>query len=116
MEETIAIGIILALVVLVIVSMGSMFFHTVLPGIYYGLAMSLVYVFYQLDRLFSVQCFPHLPWLMWGIWGGLFGAALAFWPVAPRYGLRAWRVWILCAPLLLMFAVMLLCSIARALG
>ena len=99
MEEAIIwIIIIIAIIILLL----PVLFKYILPGLYAGLAVLAFYVFYLLDALFSASLTPHAPFLMWLCWGALFGAAFAFWTVAPRYGLRGQRHFILIAPCALM--------------
>lgn len=90
-----------------------------LPAIIRYLLPTLVMVFstlsyllcYGFDHLFSARLYPHAPWVMWCLWGGVIGAAFGFWTVAPRYGLRHRRPLILLLP----FPLMLLIASIRVL-
>ena len=56
MEETIAMGvIILALLIVLVIFIGSVFCGVVLTGLYYGLVKGAVYLFYLFDRLCGVH-------------------------------------------------------------
>lgn len=90
-----------ALVVLAII-----FGPQLLTGVYWFFAMLAQGAVFFFDNLFSAALVPGIPWLMWVVWGMLIGAALGFWTLAPIYGLRQYRVAILCAPLGLMLLVM----------
>jgi len=85
----------------------------IVPGIYFGIAILALFLFYGLDQLFSVIFIPRVPWLMWGLWGGIIGSTLGFWSVAPRYGLRGKRLWITLSPFILMLLVMSLSLLFR---
>ena len=107
MEETLGwVIVVIAILVLLIVGLNY------LPGgIYWSLAVLGFAVHYSLDQLFSANLIPNAPWLMWIIWGAVIGAAFAFWTLAPIYGIRKQRGYILLAPLapmLLLMAVRLL--------
>lgn len=55
-----------------------------------------------MDELSNAPLLPGAPWVMWLVWGAIIGAALAFWTVAPIYGLRKQRLWIVLLPFVLM--------------
>ena len=71
-------------------------------AIYALLAALGMILFTALDELCSASLIPAAPWLMWMLWGALIGAALAFWTMAPVFGLRKHRSLIGVAPLILM--------------
>lgn len=79
----------------------------VLGGLYWLFSALGYFVFGTLDGLFSAPLAPHAPWVMWGVWGAIIGATLAFWTLAPVYGLRKQRAWIAAAPFILMLVVAL---------
>lgn len=74
----------------------------ILIGIYWFFAVVSHQFFGAMDELSSASLIPGAPWVMWLIWGAVIGAALAFWTLAPIYGLRKQRAWIALAPFLLM--------------
>lgn len=74
-------------------------------ALYALLAAFALLVFTALDELCSAPLIPAAPWVMWMIWGALLGASLAFWTVAPVFGLRKQRPLIGIAPLILMAIV-----------
>ena len=55
-----------------------------------------------LDTATGAQVLRGAPWVMWTLWGAIFGAALGYWLVAPLYGHRENRVLLLVLPLLAM--------------
>ena len=104
MEEVIA-WILVILAVLVVL---PFVFRYIVVGFYWFLAVFSFLAFALLDELFSASFVPGAPWVMWLFWGAVIGAALAFWLLAPIYGLRHRRPLIAASPFLLMSAVMLL--------
>lgn len=58
----------------------------------------------SLDAATGAAALPGAPWVMWALWGGVFGAALGNWLLAPLYGGRELRA----MPLLLLVLAMLL--------
>ncbi len=104
MEENIG-RVIIVIAILVLLIAGFQF----LPGgLYWTLAVCGFATHYTLDQLFSAQLIPFAPWLMWIIWGAVIGLALAFWTIAPIYGLREQRRFIMCTPVGLMLVVMVI--------
>ncbi len=79
-----------------------------LTGTYWLGAVLSVAVFAFLDALFSARATPNAPWMMWVVWGIVVGLAMAFWTIAPVYGLRKQRPLILAVPFALMLLVILL--------
>ena len=79
----------------------------ILIGIYWFISVVAYLFFGLMDELTSAPFLPAAPWAMWLIWGAMIGAALAFWTVAPIYGLRKYRAWIVAAPFLLMTLIAL---------
>ena len=67
-------------------------------------------VLLSVDWLVGARLTPGTPAIMWAIWGAILGGTLAFWLVAPIYGLRKMRPLIVAAPLLLMGAIALLAN------
>lgn len=55
-----------------------------------------------LDIVTGGHILPSAPWVLWTMWGGVFGAALGYWLIAPLYGNRENRSLVLWLPLLLM--------------
>lgn len=80
----------------------------VLAGVYCILIGAVMVMIAVLDGATSASLFASAPAVMWAIWGGIIGGALAFWMVAPLYGLRKQRPLIASAPFVLMGAVALL--------
>jgi hypothetical protein len=72
------------------------------PGLYWFFAVVCTGILAGLDGLFSAALLPRAPWILWAIWGGVLGGVLAFWTVAPVYGLRERRPHLLLAPVGLM--------------
>ena len=103
MEEAIA-WILVIIAVLVVLPFVIQY---VLIGIYWFLAAAGYLYFGAMDTLTSAELLPNAPWVMWMLWGAVIGASLAFWTIAPIYGLRKQRVWIAVWPFILM-AVMAL--------
>jgi len=69
----------------------------------YWLIVAISHQFFGImDELSNAPLLPGAPWVMWLIWGAIIGAALAFWTVAPIYGLRKQRLWIVLLPFVLM--------------
>jgi hypothetical protein len=56
----------------------------------------------SLDFAVGAQSLRGAPWVMWTLWGAVFGGALGYWLVAPQYGNRENRAFILLWPLLAM--------------
>lgn len=95
--------------ILVIIALLILFGFTaryVIWGVFWFLASLGFLVFSALDGLFSAALLPATPWLMWVVWGAVIGGAAGFWSVAPVYGLRRHRPWILAAPFGLMLLVL----------
>jgi len=74
----------------------------VVIGIYWFFAAISHQFFGAMDELGSASLIPGAPWVAWLLWGAVIGAALAFWTVAPIYGLRKQRLWIVLLPFVLM--------------
>lgn len=55
-----------------------------------------------LDTATGAQALRGAPWLMWTLWGAVFGGSLGYWLVAPLYGQRENRALLLLGPLLAM--------------
>jgi len=71
-------------------------------GIYWFFAAVSHQFFGVMDELTNAPLIPGAPWVAWLLWGAVIGAALAFWTVAPIYGLRKQRLWIVLLPFVLM--------------
>lgn len=87
-----------------------------------GIVLTTVYWVFASIAFLLLTCFdgltslPSAPAVMWAIWGGVIGAALGFWTIAPVYGVRKFRALILAAPFVLMLgfsAVRAMASIPR---
>jgi hypothetical protein len=74
----------------------------ILIGVYWFFAVVSHHFFGVMDELTSAPLIPGAPWVAWLLWGAVIGAALAFWTVAPIYGLRKQRAWIALLPFALM--------------
>jgi len=72
-----------------------------LAGIYTALAFLSVIILGVIDNIFGGFARSGNPVLMWALWGGILGASIGFWTVAPIYGVRSARPWIVSAPLLM---------------
>jgi hypothetical protein len=101
----IAVGLAIAAWVISMIVMAVMY---VLAGIYCIFIGAIMVVLAVLDGATSASLFASAPAVMWAIWGAIIGGALAFWLVAPLYGLRKQRPLIAGAPFALMGAVALL--------
>lgn len=80
----------------------------VLAGAYCILIAAIMALIALLDSMMSAGFFAQLPAVMWAVWGAIVGGALAFWTIAPLYGLRKLRPLIAGAPFALMGVVALL--------
>lgn len=58
-----------------------------------------------LDYIFLGNLIPTMPFVGYAISGALIGGGIAFWSLAPAYGLREKRKWILAAPFVVMLAL-----------
>jgi len=96
------IWIILAIIVLLAL---PFIIRPLLGAVYASLVALSMGVFALLDEFYSARLLPAAPWVMWMFWGALIGASLAFWTVAPIFGLRKQRPLIGIAPLILMVLV-----------
>lgn len=67
-----------------------------------NLRLPIFYAIRSLDIATGGRAIPIAPWLMWALWGAIFGGALGYWLVAPLYGNRENRSFILLVPLLAM--------------
>lgn len=80
-------------------------FGLVISGVLW-LATNLRLPFYllirALDTATGAQVLRGAPWVMWTLWGAIFGGALGYWLVAPLYGHRENRALLLIWPLLAM--------------
>jgi len=116
MEE----GIIWVLIVVAVLLVGVVLLQSVItlviPAIYFALAILAHVIYGILDQLFSTTLFPRLPWLMWLIWGALIGAALGFWTLAPIFGWRNYRRWIIAGPFLLMALLQSICLLFKGIN
>ncbi|MHB0938569.1 MAG: hypothetical protein ACYDCO_17080 [Armatimonadota bacterium] len=74
----------------------------ILIGGYWFFAVVSHQFFGIMDEMTNAPLIPGAPWVMWLIWGAVIGAALAFWTIAPIYGLRKQRLWIVLLPFVLM--------------
>lgn len=63
------------------------------------------YFIRSLDVATGAASIPAAPWIMWAIWGGLFGGSLGYWLIAPVYGGRENRGLLPLLPLLLMLLI-----------
>lgn len=66
------------------------------------------YLMRGLDRITGAAALPIAPFIIWTIWGGVFGGLLGNWLLAPVYGGREYRSLPLLVAFLLMSAVGLL--------
>lgn len=57
------------------------------------------------DHAVGAGALPMAPWIPWAIAGGLLGAALGFWTMAPVYGLKKKRPLIVAAPVVIIFCL-----------
>jgi hypothetical protein len=74
----------------------------VISGFFAGAASLALSIFAGLDYAFGATALPGAPWLAWLVWGGLIGACLGFWTLAPVYGYRNARPLIIAAPFILL--------------
>lgn len=58
-----------------------------------------------LDTVTGAAAMPLFPFVMWAFWGAVFGGALGYWLLAPVYGNRENRAFILYFPLLAMVII-----------
>ena len=105
-----AVGLAIAAWVISMIVMAVMY---VLAGVYCVAIGAIMFVLAVLDGATSASLFASAPAVMWTIWGAIIGGALAFWMVAPLYGLRKQRPLIAGAPFVLMGAVALLSQTVR---
>ena len=59
-------------------------------------------MFIGLDRITGAAALPGAPFLAWGFWGALSGAALGYWLIAPAYQEGEWRPYLSWVPFLAM--------------
>jgi hypothetical protein len=59
-------------------------------------------LFRSLDLATGAHAMPSVPFLMWTLWGAIFGGCLGYWLVAPVYGDRENRSFVLLLPVLAM--------------
>lgn len=104
MEELIAWILVIAAVVIVL----PFIIHWVIAGLYCFLAAVGWGSYFTLDQFFNAAFIPSAPWVMWMIAGGMIGAALGFWTLAPVYGLRRYRLLIVLAPFFLTTVIMMI--------
>lgn len=97
MEEAIS-WLIIAILLIVLLILGIRF---VPAGAYCVPALLGFATFAALDQLFSAHLIHGAPWLMWTIWGAVLGMSIAFWTIAPVYGIRKRRSAILATPAVL---------------
>jgi len=101
------------LVIVAVVVLFAFAAKYVVWGVFWFLA-ALAHLFFTVcDALFSAPLVPGAPWVMWLVWGAVIGAAQALWSVAPIYGLRKQRGFIIGAPFALMLVVMGIRLLAR---
>ena len=67
-----------------------------------NLRMPIYVTLRALDVMTGAHALPDAPWLMWALWGAIFGGSLGYWLVAPLYGNRENRSLLLLIPLLTM--------------
>ncbi len=120
MEEMIIWGlIVVAILVVVFVLLHNTLGQAgpaLIPGLYWGLALLAYFALGILDQLFNTSFFPGCPWLLWLIWGALIGGALGLWTMAPIFGWRNYRRWIIAAPFIFMGLVQVVCLICRGIN
>ena len=73
-----------------------------------NLAWPSYYLVRALDTVTGAAALPAAPFVVWTIWGGIFGGLLGNWLLAPLYGDRENRAWPLYLTLLAMALVAVL--------
>lgn len=66
------------------------------------------YTVTTLDVITGARLIPGAPWLVWMVWGGIFGGCLGYWLIAPLYGLKENRALVMAAPAVAMLLAALL--------
>jgi hypothetical protein len=89
---------------------GAWFWRYTLGGLYMGLATGAYHGVRVLDRAFWATWLDGLPWVGWVLAGGLIGAVVGFFTIAPVYGLRRGRWAILAAAPVIIVALALTSS------
>lgn len=67
-----------------------------------NLRMPIYLLIRALDVATGARALPGAPFVMWTLWGAIFGGTLGYWLVAPVYGNRENRSFLLLLPLLAM--------------
>lgn len=89
---------------------------TIIPILYFALANLAYEIYGALDQVFSTALLHQIPWFMWMFWGALIGAALGFWTLAPIFGWRQHRRWIIASPFIFMALLQLVCLICHGIN